>query len=71
MLNSCLLFEKGGNYDQKEVDWYREQMKEIDEMIVKTKQEREEKVKETVEEMARLIREPNENFEQDYQGSIQ
>lgn len=71
MLNSCVLFENGGNYDQREVDWYREQMKEINETIEQTKKERDEKLKEVVEEMAKLMKEPNESFEKDYQGSIQ
>jgi hypothetical protein len=71
MLKSCVLFSNGGNYDEKEVEWYSEQMKEINEMVEKTKVERDEKMKEIVEEMALLMKEPNENFEKDYQGSIQ
>jgi len=70
MLNSCLLFEKNGNYDAREVEWYRGQMKEINEMIIKIKQERDEKMKSVVDEMARLMKEPNATFEQGYQGSI-
>lgn len=46
MLSSCILFENRGNYSQAEIDWYSEQMKEIDEMLVKAKEEREEKLKE-------------------------
>lgn len=71
MLKSCVLFEKGGNYDEKEVQWYRDQMTEIDDMIKKTMQERDERLKQVVEEMATLMREPNETFESEYQGSIQ
>lgn len=33
MLNQCQLFEAGGNYSADEVEWYRGQMKEINEMI--------------------------------------
>lgn len=33
MLKSCSLFESGGNYSQEEVDWYREQMNEIDKLF--------------------------------------
>ena len=71
MLKSCILFANGGNYDEREVEWYRGQMKEIDESIEAIKAQRDEKMKEIAEEMARLMKEPNENFEKDYQGSIQ
>ncbi len=46
MLVQCQLFENGGNYSQDEVEWYRGQMKEINEMIAKTKVERDAKMKE-------------------------
>ena len=46
MLESCTLFEKNGNYSKDEINWYRGQMKEIDEMINKCKQERDLKLKE-------------------------
>ena len=46
-------------------------MKEIDESIETIKAQRDEKMKEITEEMAKLMKEPNENFEKDYQGSIQ
>jgi len=37
MLAQCVLFEKGGNYSKEEIEWYRGQMKEINEMITKVK----------------------------------
>ena len=46
-------------------------MKEIDEMIIKSKEEREEKMKELIEEMETLLKEPNEQFSKGYTESIQ
>ena len=43
MLESCVLFEKRGNYSKAEVEWYRQQMREIDDMINKSKNERDTK----------------------------
>jgi hypothetical protein len=60
------LFEKGGNYSSDEVEWYRGQMKEINEMIVKCKEERDEKQKEIHVKMEKLMNEPVEKFEKDY-----
>ena len=70
MLNQCVLFEAGGNYSKDEIDWYRAQMKEINEMIAKTKEERDAKMKEVNAEMEKLMKEPYEQFEKDYKGSI-
>ena len=44
MLKSCQLFENGGNYDKAEIEWYQGQMDEINDMIVKCKEARLEKV---------------------------
>ena len=46
MLDSCVLFEKRGNYSKDEVEWYRKQMQEINDMIIQSKKEREAKEKE-------------------------
>ena len=70
MLNSCQMFESGGNYSQDEIEWYRGQMKEINEMITKTKAERDNKMKDLSSEMEKLMKEPYELFEKDYKGSI-
>ena len=70
MLNQCVLFEKGGNYSPEEIEWYRGQMKEINEMILKTKAERDARMKDLNSEMALLMKEPYEQFEKDYKGSI-
>ena len=44
MLQSCQLFENGGNYDKAEIDWYQGQMDEINQMITTCKDTRSEKV---------------------------
>jgi hypothetical protein len=33
MLKSCPLFKDGGNYSEDEVEWYRAQMSEIDQLF--------------------------------------
>jgi hypothetical protein len=70
MLEQCLLFEKKGNYSKAEVDWYRGQMAEINELVVKTKVERDARLKEIHAKMEKLMKEPYEKFEKDYKGSI-
>jgi|TARA_B110000305_G_C19287511_1_gene562452 golgin subfamily A member 4 len=40
MLQSCQLFENGGNYDKAEIDWYQGQMDEINQMITTCKDTR-------------------------------
>ena len=70
MLAQCVLFDKGGNYSADEIEWYRGQMKEINEMITKVREERDGRMKELNGEMERLMREPFELFEKDYKGSI-
>jgi hypothetical protein len=71
MLKNCQLFEAGGNYSDDEVEWYRGQMKDIDEMIDKTKEERLEKVNELATEIERLIVEPEEEFTGQYKLNIE
>jgi len=51
MLISCQLFENGGNYDKAEIDWYQEQMDEINKTITTCKESRQEKVQESLAEM--------------------
>mmetsp|Transcript_35128 Transcript_35128/g.26222 ORF Transcript_35128/g.26222 Transcript_35128/m.26222 type:complete len:186 (-) Transcript_35128:1125-1682(-) len=70
MLNLCQLFEKGGNYSQDEVEWYRGQMVEINDLILKSKAEKDEKLKEVNDKMEKLMREPNQVFEKEYKTSI-
>jgi hypothetical protein len=39
-LANCVLFEKGGNYAEAEIDWYKGQMDEIDKLIDESKEKR-------------------------------
>ena len=71
MLQSCQLFENGGNYDKAEIDWYQGQMDEINQMITTCKDTRQEKVTEFVTEMQRLGVEPEEDFVGEYKNSIE
>jgi len=45
-------------------------MKEINEMIVRCKEERDEKLKEVHQKMEKLMKEPVQKFDKDYKGSI-
>ena len=45
-------------------------MQEINEMVIKAKQERDLKLKEVHAKMEKLMKEPYEKFEKDYKGSI-
>mmetsp|Transcript_41807 Transcript_41807/g.63874 ORF Transcript_41807/g.63874 Transcript_41807/m.63874 type:complete len:434 (+) Transcript_41807:2820-4121(+) len=71
MLSSCQLFENGGNYDQAEIEWYQKQMDEIDEMISTCKVQRAEKVEGLLQEMERLMVEPEDEFTGEYKHSIE
>ena len=70
MIKNCQLFENGGNYDEREVEWYRNQMSEINDMVDKSKVDRQDKVKELIAEMEKLMKEPYQQFEKDYKASI-
>jgi hypothetical protein len=71
MLKSCQLFEAGGNYDKAEIEWYQGQMDEINDMIVKCKETRLQKVEELVQEIERLKVEPDTEFIEAYKHSIE
>jgi pentatricopeptide repeat protein len=71
MLASCQLFENNGNYDTAEIEWYQNQMDEINQMVVTCKEKRLEKVTEIIEEMKRLGVEPEVAFNGEYKHSIE
>ena len=71
MLQSCRLFETGGNYDKAEIEWYQAQMDEINQMIITCKESRFEKVKELINEIDRLLDEPEKEFNDEYKVSIE
>ena len=70
MLQSCQLFENGGNYDKAEIDWYQVQMDEINKMIGDCKTTRLSKVKELLAQIEKLKVEPEKAFNVDYKRSI-
>jgi len=71
MLKACVLFKKGGNYAEAEIDWYRGQMDDIDKMIEECKTERQERANTITEDMATLQKDPTAEFHGAYSGSIQ
>ena len=44
MLKHCTLFELGGNYSVEEIEWYRDQMNDIDKLIEESKTKRNENI---------------------------
>ena len=42
MLKACPLFKNGGNYSEKEIEWYRGQMNEIDALFTEMMEKRKE-----------------------------
>lgn len=71
MINGCLLFENGGNYDQPEVEWYRGQIEEINAMITTCKTQRSEKVKEILQQIEVLKVDPQAEFTAMYKQNIE
>lgn len=71
MLAGCKLFEDGGNYDKNEVEWYREQMTQIDKIIEDCKEERKLVMEQMSENMAALLKDPSSEFQSAYGESIQ
>jgi len=65
------LFDDGGNYDQKEVEWYRVQMTDIDKTIEECKDERNLVMETMSENMAALLKDPSTEFQGAYSDSIQ
>lgn len=70
MLGSCVLFERGGNYSQAEIEWYSQQMNEISDMLNKVREDRQAKLQELTEKLNKLLKEPLEEFESEYKNGI-
>lgn len=49
MIESCVLIEHGGNYSKEEVEWYKEQLKEIEAKIEEHKTKRTQVLQEVTE----------------------
>jgi len=84
MLKSCQLFEQGGNYSELEVQWYKTQMDEINEMLRSFGKEKEEELDSINQRLLRALKdtdnEPNENctfnetykdFDSEYKSGMQ
>ena len=66
MLKSCQLFNQGGDYSEREIDWYKNQMSEIDEMLQNFQKEKEQEIEEINERLKASLKEPYESFEEEY-----
>lgn len=44
LLKQSALFSNGGNYSVREVQWYRDQMNEINNMLAQTREKREKEI---------------------------
>ena len=58
MLKSCPLFADGGNYSEIEIEWYREQMDEIDQLFTEMIEKRKEQMLTINEQTAQLKKDP-------------
>lgn len=70
MIESCTLIENGGNYSKEEVDWYREQIKEIDAKIEEHKSKRSDVLKEITELCGLRQKEAIEKFNAAYATAV-
>lgn len=71
MLKSCTLFEKDGNYSVDEVKWYRDQMDDIDKLILESKDKKKEEIAAILEEIEQLKKDPTAEFKGEYSNRIQ
>lgn len=71
MIESCKLIEEGGNYGQEEIEWYREQMKEIDEKIEEHKVKRAENLEKIKALCSKRQIEALEKFKEKYASSME
>lgn len=71
MIRGCVLFEQGGNYDKPEIEWYQNQINEINEMVKTCQEQRSEKMKEFVEQIETLKVDPQADFTTEYKNSIE
>ena len=66
MLKSCQFFNQGGDYSEREIEWYKNQMNEIDEMLQNFQKEKGQEIEEINEKLKALLNEPYESFEEEY-----
>ena len=70
MLKSCVLFDKGGNYSELEVQWYQDQMGEINEMLQNFRKEKETELVEVKDKLHARLSESYEKFEDEYKSGM-
>lgn len=70
MLKSCQLFGQGGNYSELEIEWYRKQMDEINEMLQHFRQEKENELENVNLRLKGALTEPYEKFEAEYKSGM-
>jgi golgin subfamily A member 4 len=70
MLKSCQLFEQGGNYSELEVEWYKTQMDEINEMLQSFRKEKEQELADVNDRLQKSLKQPYEEFEDNYKSGM-
>lgn len=70
MLKSCQLFDNGGNYSEQEIEWYRQQMDEINDMLQNFRKEKEQELNDVDGRMKNSLKEPYEEFEGEYKSGV-
>lgn len=70
MLKSCQLFEQGGNYSELEVEWYKTQMDEINEMLQSFRKEKEQELADVNDRLQRALKDPYDEFENNYKSGM-
>jgi hypothetical protein len=68
MLKSCQLFDNGGNYSEPEIEWYRQQMNEINDMLQNFRKEKEQELTNVNDRMKNSLQEPYDAFEIEYKS---
>lgn len=70
MLKSCPLFKDGGNYSEDEVEWYRAQMSEIDQLFQTMIENRAKHISDINAQADKLKKDPTAEFNLSYNDSI-
>jgi hypothetical protein len=70
MLKSCPLFENGGIYSQDEIEWYRGQMSEIDQLFLTMIENRAQHISDINGQADKLKKDPTTEFNLAYSDSI-
>lgn len=70
MLKSCPLFKDGGNYSEDEVEWYRAQMSEIDQLFQTMIENRAQHISDINAQADKLKKDPTAEFNLSYNDSI-